>query len=59
MKWKKSSFCKADQPMCAEVTKHTNGGSSIRNSKNPEASVFFDEDEWQVFIAGVKAGEFD
>lgn len=32
---------------------------AIRNNKHPEQVVVFDHDEWRVFLAGAKAGEFD
>lgn len=31
----------------------------VRNSKQPEAIVEFSLDEWDAFIKGVRAGEFD
>jgi hypothetical protein len=32
----------------------------VRNSKDPAATtVVFTRDEWEVFLAAVKAGEFD
>lgn len=32
----------------------------LRNSKRPlEGCAHFTEDEWQAFLSGVKAGEFD
>jgi Domain of unknown function (DUF397) len=58
MDWKKSSMCKADQPMCAEVMKHPNGSRSIRNSTNPEIFIVLNSDEWEAFVQGVKNDEF-
>lgn len=61
MEWIKSSFCKADSPMCVEVKRFTHGGvldgAMLRDTNG--SVVIYDEDEWQTFIAGVKAGEFD
>lgn len=31
----------------------------VRNNKNPQITLTFTREEWQVFIAGVKNGEFD
>lgn len=31
----------------------------VRHSVNPEVVLSFTPEEWRVFVAGVKAGEFD
>jgi hypothetical protein len=31
---------------------------AVRNSRVPGEIVWFDQDEWGAFLAGVKAGEF-
>jgi hypothetical protein len=53
-KWHKSSYSTNDGA-CVEVA-----GSRVRDSKDRDGAVLnFTPDEWQAFIAGVKAGEFD
>lgn len=56
--WKRSSACKADQPMCAEV-KRAPGVVAIRNSERPDIAVVLTEDEWDALVQGIAAGEFD
>lgn len=72
--WKKSSFS-SDSGTCVEVFRISSfsgsGGSCVavargdektlvRNSNDPDGPVVaFTEAEWQAFIPGVKAGEFD
>jgi predicted secreted Zn-dependent protease len=54
--WRRSSWCSANS--CVEIA-DLPGGVAIRDSKSPEAPpLTFAADEWQSFIAGVKAGEF-
>lgn len=71
--YRKSSFCK--WALCVEVSFQTSSycGSGacvgvavspdivlVRDSKNPDREpLAFDAEEWQAFIQGVKAGEFD
>lgn len=56
--WIKSTFC--GNATCVEVTDLDNGGVLLRDSKHPEIEpLMFTEDEWDAFLAGVKAGEFD
>jgi hypothetical protein len=46
MEWKKSSFCKADQPMCVEVSRITDLDTvTVRNSRNPDDQLDFTGDE--------------
>jgi uncharacterized protein DUF397 len=52
--WKKSSKCGTNA--CVEV-KITNHAVAVRD--NAEGLVIYTHDEWQSFIDGVKAGEFD
>lgn len=54
--WVKSSFC--DSGNCVEVTR----GSvwiHVRWSEDDETELKFTPKEWRLFVAGVKAGEFD
>ena len=57
--FQRSSFCKADSPQCVEVTGLDSNYIEVRNSRCPHTITSFDRDEWQVFIEGVKLGEFD
>jgi len=46
-------------PVCVEIAKK-DGYVGVRESKNPNGSVLgFTADEREVFIKGVKDGEFD
>jgi hypothetical protein len=55
-KWKKSSRC--GSATCVEVAKFDDQ-YLIRDSKNPKATpLSFTTDEWNAFVAGVRAGEF-
>lgn len=58
MEWRKSSACKADQPMCVEVKELPSGTRLIRNNSVP-GQITATAEEWSAFIAGVKTGEFD
>lgn len=59
MDWIRSSFCKADDPMCVEVLRLTDQ-VAVRDSKHPhDAVLVFTNDEWDAFCAGVIAGDFD
>lgn len=54
--WIKSSFSTIGD--CVEVK----GGDKIiriRDDKRPDTIVIVSTDDWQAFIDGVKAGEFD
>lgn len=54
--WRKSSRCGTST--CVEVAK-VDGEYLIRDSKNPDQEPLrFTEDEWTVFAAAFKAGEF-
>jgi hypothetical protein len=60
-----SSFCSADQPQCVEVeySDKWNSGYPIlvtdSKSEGDPVALHFNRDEWEAFINGVKAGEFD
>lgn len=56
MGWMKAKRCEA--LACVEVNAEY-GNIGVRNSKVPGESVWFDSEEWDVFIEGVKAGDFD
>ena len=46
---------------CVEVADLPDGGRAVRDSKDGSEGpiLLFTSSEWQAFIAGVKAGEFD
>lgn len=56
MEWLRAADCEATA--CVEVNSEY-GNIGIRNSKIPGESVWFDSEEWAVFVEGVKAGDFD
>lgn len=62
--WKRSSYC--DGGHCVEVSLTASVGPrtkpsvvGIRNSRSPSTEVYFTTEDWNEFIKGVKAGEFD
>ena len=56
--WRKSSYSGANGGGCVEVAQLP-AVVAIRDSKDPDGSrLTFSPQEWQAFIAGVKAGEF-
>ncbi len=56
--WRKSSFSSANG--CVEVASLGAGHLAVRDSKNPESGyLVYDAHEWQSFLLGVRAGEFD
>lgn len=55
--WRRASFCASNE--CVEIAPH-NGMIIMRNSMEPRGLVLrYTAEEWQSFIRGVKAGEFD
>ena len=55
--WRKSSFCASGE--CVEVAQR-DGLIVVRNSMEPRRRmVRYTPQEWQAFVRGVKAGEFD
>lgn len=54
--WRRASECSSAD--CVEVGV-TEGQYLVRDSKDPAGPVLaFTSDEWVMFVAGVKAGEF-
>jgi hypothetical protein len=53
--WVRSSFC--DTGTCVEAS--VSNDVFVRNSKDPDVAVRFSQEEWEAFVRGVKAGEFD
>lgn len=61
--WRKASFCASGE--CVEVAQR-NGMIVLRSSNGPRGisagprrRVRYTAEEWQAFVLGVKAGEFD
>lgn len=60
--WRKSSFSGGnnDGAGCIEVAFLPDGGVAIRDTKNRELHPHrYTAGEWDAFLAGVHAGEFD
>lgn len=57
--WRRSSRSNGAGGMCVEVAP-LGGGVAVRDSKNPTGAVLaFSAAEWDAFLAGARAGEFD
>lgn len=57
--FKKSSLSNSQGDQCVEIATHK-GSFYVRDSKNPNGPVLeFTSGEWDAFIGGVKADEFD
>jgi predicted secreted Zn-dependent protease len=54
--WKISSF--SNSGTCVQVTTEE-GKILVRNTYEPDKIVEFTKEEWDVFVEGVKNGEFD
>ncbi|MGN9837945.1 DUF397 domain-containing protein [Nonomuraea sp. H19] len=58
--WRKSTRSGPDGGNCVEVAELSGGRRGVRDSKNPTGpALVFTHGEWDAFIGGVKAGEFD
>lgn len=58
--WRKSTRSGPWTDNCVEVTGTPEDQILVRNSNDPDGPVVaFTPDEWNAFIDGVKAGEFD
>lgn len=56
--WVKSSF--SSPHGCVEVCHNDDGTTSVRDSKTPGGPVTtFTGDDWDIFLKGVRNGEFD
>lgn len=57
--WRRSSLCGA-HGSCVEVADTPDGGVAVRDGEAPGTGpvLIFSRDEWDAFVAGVKAGEF-
>lgn len=57
VEWRRATACSLDGN-CVEIA--TGDSIQLRDSKDPDGPVLtFTHDEWRVFLAGAKAGEFD
>ncbi|WP_348533306.1 DUF397 domain-containing protein [Kitasatospora sp. MAA4] len=57
-RWRKSSYSNPDGGDCIEVDDANPG--RVRDSKDPDGpGLGFTPATWQVFVAGVRAGDFD
>ena len=57
--WRKASYSSTNGGNCVEVADNLRGVVAVRDSKQPDGPVLaFTLDEWQVFCAAVKGGEF-
>ena len=55
--WQKSSYC--GNSACVEVAV-TSDAILVRDARNPQIPpLVFTTEEWDAFVKGVKAGEFD
>lgn len=55
--WQRSSKC--EQGACVEVALDA-AGVLVRDGKDPDGPrLAFTREEWDAFVAGCKAGEFD
>jgi hypothetical protein len=60
LRWRKSSFSGGQGGNCVEVADLPDGGIAVRHSKSPAGPVIeYTAAEWDAFLKGVKAGEFD
>ncbi len=56
--FKKSTYCGECDCGCVEI-KQTDDRVYVRSTFKKDVVVEFTFDEWEVFIKGVKSGEFD
>ncbi|MEU6712453.1 DUF397 domain-containing protein [Nonomuraea sp. NPDC046802] len=58
--WRKSTRSGPNGGNCVEVAVLSEGRRGVRDSKNPTGpALIFTPGEWNAFINGAKAGEFD
>ena len=56
--WQRSEFCGSQA--CVEVANTAPDVFLVRDAKNPDGPMLsFDRNEWDAFVAGVRAGNFD
>lgn len=54
--WQKASFCAGGE--CVEVAP-ASGAVLVRSTADPRTVIRYSLEEWQAFVMGVQAGEFD
>lgn len=60
--FKTSSFSNVDPvPYCVAVARASDGTVAVKHSQDVDSAKIleFSKDEWNAFVKGVKAGEFD
>ena len=58
--WRRASKCDNSGGNCVEVATNLPGAVFLRDSKNPDGPVLaFDRGEFDTFLNGARAGEFD
>lgn len=58
--WRKSRFSSGGQNGCVEVAFLPDGGVAVRDTKDRTLPPHrYTAAEWDAFVAGVRAGEFD
>lgn len=58
--WRTSSFTGSNEGSCVEVAFLPGGGVAVRDTKDrSRAPHRYTAAEWEAFVAGVRAGEFD
>jgi hypothetical protein len=59
-RWRKSSFSGGNEASCVEVAFLAGGEVAVRDTKDRSQPTHrFTAAEWDAFLAGVRAGEFD
>ena len=63
MNWSDLSWIKASasdaQRECVQVAGMPSGNVALRNSRDPGVVMVYTPGEWDAFLKGAKAGEFD
>ena len=58
--WRKSSFSNGNGGNCVEVARNLPGIVAVRDSKDRNGpALILTTAEWQAFVSGVRAGEFE
>jgi hypothetical protein len=61
LSWRKSSYSNGGGGACVEVAALPDGGRAVRDTKDHGRGpvLWFTAGEWEAFLKGAKAGEFD
>jgi len=58
--WRKASYSGANGGGCVEVARIPASAVAVRDSKDPDGPrLVVAPEEWQAFVAAIKAGQFD